>query len=135
LSDCTLFEHQGRWWLFAAARKGRMRVNETLFGFFADNPLTTDWTPHPSNPLVRDFSRGRPGGRIQLDQHGRLLRPAQDCIRRYGHGLSLNHILELSPTRYAERCIGGWRGMHHIDWHNGLMAMDAQRLISERAMP
>jgi hypothetical protein len=142
LSDSTLFEHRGLWWLFAAVRKGRMRVNETLFAFFADNPLTTRWTPHPTNPLVRDFSRGRPGGRIQPDRHGRLLRPAQDCVRRYGHGLSLNQILELSPTRFAERAIwhgsgpeiGGWRAMHHLDWHNGLMAMDAQRLIPEGPM-
>ena len=30
LSDPTLFEHEGRWWLFGAAATRRMRANETL---------------------------------------------------------------------------------------------------------
>jgi hypothetical protein len=137
LSDCTLFAHQGRWWLFCAARRGRLRVNETLFAYHADDPLNGPWMPHAANPIVRDYGGARPAGRIQRDADGRLLRPAQDCIRRYGHGLSLNQIRLLTPERYAEErvwhgtggAIGGWRGMHHIDWQRGLLVMDAQRLI------
>jgi hypothetical protein len=49
----------------------------------------------------------------------------------------LNRIQTLTPERYAERPIwrtngeaaGGWRALHHLDWHAGLMVMDAQRLI------
>lgn len=137
LSDPTLFEHNGRWWLFCAASRGRMRVNETLMAFHADSPLSQRWLPHAANPIVRDFSRGRPAGRIQRDSLGRLLRPGQDCVRRYGYGIRLSEILELSPSHYREQPVwradgaacAGWRGMHHIDWHNGLIAMDAQRLI------
>ena len=137
LSDPTVFNYLGRWWLFCAASRDRMRVNETLMAFHADSPLARFWTPHPANPIVRDFSRGRPAGRIQRDVLGRLLRPGQDCVRRYGHGITLNEIVELTPERYRERCVwrasgattGGWRGMHHIDWHDGLLVMDAQRLI------
>jgi hypothetical protein len=137
LSDSSLFHHDGRWWLFCAGTRGRMRVNETLFAWHAESPLASRWRPHPGNPIVRDFARGRPGGRIQRDACGRLLRPGQDCSRRYGYGLTLNEIIELTPERYRERtrwrasgpAVGGWRGMHHIDWHDGLLAMDAQRLI------
>ena len=58
-------------------------------------------------------------------------------LRRYGHGLSLNRIMELTPERYAEErvwhgsgeTIGGWHGMHHLDWQDGMLVMDAQRLI------
>jgi hypothetical protein len=137
LSDCTLLQHDARWWLFCAGCRGRLRVNETLFAFYADNPLSDRWHPHRANPIVRDFGGARPAGRIQRDASGRLLRPAQDCIRRYGHGLSLNQIIELTPEVYREERIwhgtgpgiGGWRGLHHIDWRAGLLVMDAQRLI------
>jgi hypothetical protein len=143
LCDCTLFEHAGLWWLFCAGAKGRLRVNETLFAFHTHDPLGNRWTPHAGNPIVRDFSGARPAGRIQPDATGRLLRPAQDCIPRYGHGLSLNEITELSPEHYVERrvwygngpSVGGWRGLHHLDWQHGLLVMDAQRLVPIRLSP
>ncbi len=137
--DACLFEHGGRWWMFCAVKlkwKG-LRYDETLFAFHADTPLSSDWIPHPANPLVRDFSRARPGGRILRDAQGRLLRPSQDCVRRYGDGLNISEILELTPSTYQERKLwhssgeqaGGWNAMHHLDWHEGLMVMDAQRLV------
>lgn len=136
-ADATLFEHQGRWWLFCAARQGKVRINESLFAFHADSPQSDRWTPHPRNPLVRDYSGGRPAGRIFRDGSGFLIRPAQDCVPRYGFGLVLNRIETLTPERYAERPIwrtsgeraGGWRALHHLDWRDGLLVMDAQRLI------
>lgn len=136
-ADSTLFEHEGRWWLFCAARLGRTRLNESLLAFYADTPLGDRWTPHAGNPLIRDYSGGRPGGRIFRSSSGQLIRPAQSSVPRYGYGLSLNAIDILTPRRYAERRIwaatgeasGGWRAMHHLDWHAGLMVMDAQRLI------
>jgi hypothetical protein len=141
-ADSTLFEHDGRWWLFCAARIGKVRLNESLFAFHSDSPLSQHWFPHERNPLIRDYSTGRPGGRIFQDETGRLLRPAQDSVPRYGYGLSLNTIDTLTSHHYAEHRIwhasgescGGWRAMHHLDWHDGLMVMDAQRLIpiSER---
>jgi len=137
LSDPTLFEHEGQWWLFCAARNGRLRVNESLLAFYAPVPLSDHWTPHQNNPLVLNFSRGRPGGRVFRDEMGRLFRPSQDCVRRYGYGLNLNEILVLSPAHFEERLIwhlsgdqaGGWHGLHHVDWHHGLVVMDAQRLV------
>jgi len=135
--DGNLFEHEGRWWLFCATKGRRSRINETLTAFHAEHPLSRRWTPHPRNPLVRDFRWARPGGRIFLDDAGRLLRPTQDCVRRYGYGLGISQILQLTTTVFAERRIwyssgedaGGWRAMHHMDWHDGIMVMDAQRLL------
>ena len=136
--DSTLIEHEGRWWLLAAAKRGRVRINESLFAFYADSPLSDNWTPHPLNPLVRNLSCGRPGGRIHTDNQGRLLRPAQDCIKRYGYGLHLQQILKLTTTDYQEQTVWSgmasamntdWRAMHHLDRHQGMMVMDAQRLI------
>ncbi len=136
-ADATLFEHQGRWWLFCSARLGRARINDSLFAFHADSPLSDRWIPHTGNPLMRDYVGARPAGRVFVDQSGRLLRPAQVSVPRYGYGLVLNEVLELTPERFRERPIrqasatasGGWRALHHLDWHDGLMVMDAQRLV------
>lgn len=143
IADANLFEHEGRWWLFCAAKQRRSRINETLVAFYADHPLSIDWTPHPGNPLVRDFRRARPGGRVFRDDTGRLLRPTQDCVRRYGYGLGISEVTQLSTKAFAERQVwyasgedaGRWRAMHHMDWHAGIMAMDAQRLLSTQVAP
>jgi len=66
------------------------------------------------------------------------LRPSQDCVRHYGDGLNVSEITLLTPDEYQERRLwhrsgeeaGGWHGMHHMDWHQGLMVMDAQRPIA-----
>ncbi|MCX7825232.1 MAG: hypothetical protein N2689_06700 [Verrucomicrobiae bacterium] len=137
LADATLFEHDGRWWLFCTAKQGKLRMNETLFAFHADSPLSDQWSAHPANPLVRDYSCARPAGRVFRDASGRLLRPSQDCVRRYGHALNLSEITTLTPRRFRERRVwrmsgeeaGGWRGLHHMDWHDGLLVMDALRLL------
>ena len=142
-ADATLFEHQGRWWLLCSARLGGARLNDSLFAFHADSPCSTDWRPHPMNPLVRDWAGARPAGRVFVDEQGRLLRPGQVSVPRYGYGLALHEVLELSPERYRERRVwqctgpaaGGWRGLHHLDWHAGLLVMDAGRLIPRAVEP
>ncbi len=138
MADATIFEHEGKWWLFGAAKKGRVRINESLFAFYADSPLSQHWTPHPHNPLVKDFSRGRSAGRVFRGRDGVLRRPSQDCVRRYGYGLYMNRISQLSPIDYREQAVwhivgpeiqADWRASHHVDRNTELMVMDAQRLL------
>lgn len=133
--DVNVFEHDGRWWLFCAAKGRGLRYDESLFAYYADHPMTGQWTPHPMNPLVQAACHGRPGGRVFRDEAGRLLRPSQDCRRHYGAGLNLAEIEILSTTDYRERPLwhlsgreaGAWRGLHHLDIQGNLMAMDAER--------
>lgn len=136
IADPTLFEHDGRWWLFCAAKKGQIRINESLFAYYSDSPLSSQWTPHVANPLVRNFNLGRPAGRIFQDESGRLLRPSQDCLRRYGYGININEIQLLTTTNYQEKLLWkisgddiGTRAIHHMDCQSNLLVMDAQRLI------
>lgn len=133
--DVTVFESEGRWWLFCAVKAKGMRYDENLCAYYTDHPLKGTWKPHALNPLVRDFRRGRPGGRVFCDAQGRLLRPSQDCRPHYGAGLNLSEIELLTPEAYRERPLwhltgveaGGWRGLHHLDVHGDLMVMDAER--------
>ena len=100
--DTTLLEHGGRWWLFTnlMTEPGASSWDE-LHLFFADDPLTSNWTPHPLNPVISDVRTARPAGRI-FTFHGNLHRPSQDSSRRYGCALNLNRIETLTERAYAE---------------------------------
>jgi hypothetical protein len=134
--DATLFEYQAKWWLFATMKRGLFSLNRDMFGFWADTPLTDKWNPHPANPLVRGFTSARPAGRI-FEVGGKLFRPSQNCLAGYGHSLRINEIVRLDTKNYQERLVTevkpDWenniRANHHIDWHEGSVVMDAQRLL------
>jgi hypothetical protein len=134
--DATLFEHQAKWWLLATIKRGLFTLSRDLFAFWADTPLTDKWHPHPANPVVRGFEKARPAGRIfSLD--GKLFRPSQNCLIGYGHSLRINEIVRLDTKNYQERLVTevkpDWEdnicANHHIDWHDGSVVMDAQRLL------
>ena len=100
--DTTLFHHNGKWWMFTTVLeyKGASSDDE-LFLFYSDDLLSTDWTPHPQNPIVSDVRRARPAGRI-FSSGGVLYRPSQNCSVRYGYGLKINEIRVLTETEYQE---------------------------------
>jgi len=72
-----------------------------LFLFFSDELFTSQWKPHPLNPIVSDVKKARPAGRV-FEKDGKLYRPSQDCSKSYGYGFDLNRILVLSETEYRE---------------------------------
>jgi len=100
--DTTLLEHGGRWWLFTNLKTeaGASSWDE-LHLFFADDPLSTNWTPHPLNPVISDVRTARPAGKI-FSFDGQLYRPSQDSSLRYGCALNLNRIETLTERDYAE---------------------------------
>jgi len=140
--DPTLLHREGRWWLFVTKRDPRrlQLPDHDLFLFWADSPITGKWTPHPANPVVRSFRRARPGGRI-FSLNGKLYRPSQNCLWRYGASLNLNEIVRLDAEYYEERLLRelqpdgpNYVGLHHMDWHDGVVLMDAQRLVPQTEM-
>lgn len=99
--DPTLFEHAGRWWMFATdARNGG---NSELHVWYADDLFGT-WRPHARNPVKRSLGGARPGG-APFVAGGKLYRPAQDCTVRYGRRLVIHEVLELTPERFSERIV------------------------------
>jgi hypothetical protein len=100
--------------------------------FHAENPISSKWTPHPLNPIVSGFHHSRPAGRPFV-ANGRLFRPAQSCLKRYGHYLMFHEIIHMDVHRYAERCarkIKPWAehilGIHHFDIRGNMVVMDMQ---------
>lgn len=140
--DATLLEHGGKWWLFATIKRGMFALNRDLFVFWADTPLTDKWNPLPSNPVVRGLESARPAGRV-FELGGKLFRPSQNCLVRYGHCLRINEIVRLEAKGYRERLVtevkpdweGNVRANHHIDWLDGSVVMDAQRLLPKSDPP
>jgi len=140
-ADTTLFQHQAKWWLFVTIRRGVFGLSRDLFLFWADTPLADKWKAHPRNPVVRGLTSARPAGRV-FELGGRLFRPSQNCLLRYGHSLRINEILRLDTQHYEERLATevtpeweeGIRGNHHIDWCDGMVAMDALRLLPANGM-
>lgn len=101
--DATLLEHNGKWWLFATVRDNQHGSTwDQLSLFWADNPLSDKWTPHPLNPVVVDVRTARPAGHI-FSYNGVLIRPSQDCSTRYGYALNFNRITKLSDKDYEEQ--------------------------------
>jgi len=100
--DATLLEHNDRWWLFMNMKENEKSSSlDQLFLFYADSPLSTEWTPHPMNPVVSDIKTARPGGSLFI-QDGKLIRPSQDNYSRYGYALNFNRIVKLNETEYVE---------------------------------
>jgi hypothetical protein len=129
--DATLLEYEGRTWLFANIKEDRGSSLNALHLFWADDPLSRTWHPHPANPVVRDIGSARPAGRIFMHD-GDLIRPSQDSSRRYGGALRFNRILRLDAGAYSEEPIAGFapvgakiRATHTFNQAGGMTVIDA----------
>ncbi|PSH03955.1 MAG: hypothetical protein CXZ00_09050 [Acidobacteria bacterium] len=135
--DSTIFEHEGKFWMFAGGVIRNGRINGELFLYYADSPLGP-WHPHPKNPVVADTSRARPAGTI-FSQGGSLIRPGQDCSLRYGRAVVLNRIEEITTETYKETSIRvinpdwfpGIIGTHTISHSEHFQTLDALMLTPQ----
>lgn len=101
-TDATLIESSGKWWMFVTIAEPHVSVNwDELHVFHAATPLGP-WTPHRRNPVKSDVRSSRPAGRM-FHKNGSLYRPAQDCSLRYGYGIAINEVKQLTPEVYFER--------------------------------
>jgi hypothetical protein len=96
--DPTLFNHRGTWWL-TCTQKGAYE-DEELWVWHAPD-LLGPWTPHARNPVKTDVRGSRPGG-PPFVVDGVLYRPTQDCSRTYGWRVTVQRVLQLTPTEFAE---------------------------------
>jgi hypothetical protein len=135
LVDATIFEHEGRLWLFAGAATPGASDWDELYAWHAP-ALAGPWTPHALNPIKSDCRSARPGGRL-LRLGGRLLRPAQRCERHYGEALAWLEIGTLTPDAFEEVEIASWRadgdgvsGPHGADIGNRVCAVDFRTLLT-----
>ena len=101
LSDATIVEHDGLYWMLAATRDGGGSWSDTLSAFFARD-FQGPWTPHPANPLLIDQRMARPAGAF-VKRNGTLWRPVQDCSHGYGTGVGLAEVTRLDRDGFEQR--------------------------------
>lgn len=100
--DSTVFEHEGKWWMFTTPDLGRHHAAITLL-FSAETPLGP-WIQHPVSPISSDVRVARSAGPVIRDGR-RLLRVSQNCAGNYGRNVAFSEILELTPASYRERLL------------------------------
>jgi O-antigen/teichoic acid export membrane protein len=101
ISDPTIIERDGRWWLFGTSR-GR-GVDHALRVWHAPR-LTDGWQLHRLDPVKIDARSARPAG-TPFVVDGQLYRPAQDGSRRYGGGISINRVRTLTTQAFDEEVV------------------------------
>jgi hypothetical protein len=131
ISDATLLERDGRFWLFGTERQSQGNHSDTMVVYSADK-LDGPWLPHPMNPVLIDRSAARPGGAF-VHQGDRLFLPVQDGTRTYGGGLGLAELVELNQhaVRFAAprpvRPGKAWArtGIHTLNRAGGIEVIDS----------
>lgn len=127
LIDPTPFHHDGSWYLFAnLAEEG-----PSVLRLWAGHDLTSELVEHPDSPIRLSPAGARMGGLI-VEREGRLFRIGQDLRGRYGDGLIVFAIDELTPQRYHETVISdlrlaGMRGPHTLNLQGESMVFDYYR--------
>ena len=132
--DSTLFEQNGRWWMFTAGLSDSVARFQHLSVFHAPSPFGP-WKPHSRNPVVNDLGSARPAGRLFID-NGKLIRPGQDCRLRYGHAITWNRIDILTDHEYREtrvatfrpKLIDGWLATHTFNQAGEWQVLDGKRI-------
>lgn len=134
--DSTLLEHDGKWWMFTTVRENdHTNCLDELHIYYADNPLSTNWTKHPRNPVSTDVRNSRPAGAI-FESNGNLYRPAQNGSNHYGYGMNINLIEELTTEEYRECIVSPiepkwhWaiKATHTLNHTEGLTMSDGSKL-------
>ncbi len=137
--DTTLYESNGKWWLFTnrCDTEGGTTHDE-LHVFSANHFLDEEWEPHPQGVVSSDVRMARPAGAL-FKKGGKLYRPAQDCSVDYGYALQLHEVTELNDERYAEQPISritpDWndrvQGVHTFNHVPGMTIVDAKTFIKK----
>jgi hypothetical protein len=131
--DATVVAHEGLWWLFCTKQGDEDQTELHLF-FAAD--WRGPWEPHPLNPVKADTRSSRPAGACFVVD-GVLYRPAQNCARRYGAGITINRIVHMTRTDFREEPVmalgpadgSPWPdGLHTINSIGGVTVVDGLRI-------
>jgi hypothetical protein len=91
------------------------------------------------NPIISDVRRARPAGPLFV-KDGFLIRPSQDCSRRYGFAVCLNRVDVLTDNDYREvpieRILPTWlrgnQGTHTFTRGSRFEAVDGRILRLRR---
>jgi len=125
-SDTVIFELNGIWWLFTCIKNAN---NFTIL--YSYDLLAKQWQHHNFNNTNK--LQGRMAGPV-FRHNGKIIRPVQCCVPRYGYCVIFYHITVLSRTNYIEKEIGrfypNWEdkiiGTHTFSCSEDIIAFDGK---------
>jgi glycosyltransferase involved in cell wall biosynthesis len=133
LLDPVWVEHNGMYYIFAnEIHEFEYENNNSLNIYFSEDLFSSNWTPHPMNPVVTDAQFARNAGRI-INNNGTLFRVSQNCAKSYGAEVNLMAIKTLNTSTYEEilyKTIKGpsnSHGLHTYNLHNDIAWVDVLR--------
>lgn len=114
------------------------KFGDRLDLFFTEDILSPQWQEHPQNPVCKGHQQFRMAGKPFI-YNGKLVRPSQDSLKRYGGNIELKEIVELSPTSYKEKLseivLPNWNnndnGCHTINVEGNFVVLDAIRVAKK----
>lgn len=131
--DSSILFKDDKYWLFCniTNSEGPFAQDE-LHLFYSDKLVSDEWIAHPKNPIVSDFKRSRSAGKI-FKYKNKIYRPAQNGLKRYGYGIAINEVIEISQSNYEEKLVNSilpeWEkdiiGTHTINSVENLTIIDA----------
>lgn len=132
-TDPTLFEYDGRWWVFATSYDTYSEGNVSLYAWYSESGLNGNWKPHLQNPIKCDIESSRSAG-TPFFKDGKLFRPSQNCAQHYGHSIFINEIQLLTPTEFSEKKVKAIfpntlypDGIHHLAGAGEWTVVDGRR--------
>lgn len=135
--DSTICYSYNKWWLFTNIAPGPgTSCNDELHIFYTDDPVNGEWISHPLNPVVEGAGFCRNAGKL-FEHHGKLYRPSQICVGRYGAGININEVVKLNVSQYEERCVhritpsgkNRFSKMHTMDWGRKYLVLDGAIML------
>lgn len=131
--DSMIFQHNKLWWLFSNINPiGARDTCSELSLFYADDPISGEWTPHKHNPVIFDPSSARNGG-IVFENNSVYRVGQKQVFGTYGGGgFSVNKIIELTPDKYREEpalivepnFFTNLKGSHHFHSNGAISVFD-----------
>lgn len=131
--DCNVYnDEENNTWLFLNKKKYESDGCSDLYIYLIDSLKFNKITPHRHNPVITDSKKARNAGPI-FSHNNKIFRPSQINIDgKYGFGLNLNEIVNLSLDDYNEQIYSKYlsdfdtkySGLHHIHYNKNFSVFD-----------
>ena len=136
LVDPIVFKWKGNWFLVASKAKNEFLYNKLCI-YVAKNPLSTNWKPLKSNPIIESNILGRNAGLIK-ESNKKIYRISQAYLPgNYGAFISVNKILNILRDGYNERSIKkifptykkNIKGIHTLNYVKNFTVFDYSKWV------
>ena len=134
--DPIIFKWENNWFLAVSKTENEFLYNK-LHIYTSKNPLSSNWTPLNSNPIIDSNIFGRNAGLIQ-ESKKKIYRVSQAYLPgKYGAFISINKVLSIFKNKYNEKKLKNIlpffekdiEGIHTLNYVNKFTVFDYSKWI------